>query len=906
MSPATIAEAAAAVQEPWSLDAQEVASRLRVDAEAGLTSTDAERRRNTYGDNRLRGPRRRAALAIFIDQFKSIVILLLAVAGTLAIFLADHVEGLAIFAVIAINTAIGFVTEWRAVRSMEALSHLGTVDTTAMRDGVLKKIPAVELVPGDIVVFEGGDIVTADIRLLEAAKLQANESTLTGESMPVSKSVDAISAETPLVGRINTVYKGTAITRGSGKGVVVGTGFNTELGRITELVTTAEAAQTPLEKRLDALAHRLVWIVVLLAILIAAGGVIVGRELMLAIEVAIALAVAAIPEGLPIVATIALARGMWRMAQRNALIARLSAVETLGATSIILTDKTGTLTENEMLVTAARVADASLSVDMAAAGPAQRFFEDGKAPSLEVAENLDELLRTGVLCSNASVTVLPDGELEKVGDPTEIALLVAGLWRGIERSRLLESLPEMVELAFDPDNKRMATIHQDGGAVLVAVKGAPEAIIPLCSSVRHPSGDADLDDDKRQAWLRHAGDVAARGLRTLAIARKSAADSSTDAYAGLCLLGIVGLEDPPRQGVREAIAACHAAGIDVVMVTGDHAATARQIAIDTGIADDTTQAELYIDGIADADRLESALLGSLGAARVFSRVSPEQKLRLIDQYQQGGKIVAMTGDGVNDAPALRKADIGVAMGVRGTDVAREAAAMVLQDDEFRTIVEAVHQGRAIYANIRKFVIYLLSCNMSEVLVVALATIAGAPLPLLPLQILFLNLVTDVFPALALGVGEGSSGLMREKPRPADEPVLTRAHWLRIAFHGTVIALTVLAAMALAQYQLGFDTTTAVTVSFCTLALAQVWHVFNMRDDMRRVFDNEITRNPWVWAAVSICLALIAAAVFTPLMSSVLQLTNPGASGWLLIVAMSLVPLAVAPLVRRLLPLDSGP
>ncbi len=886
----------------WELSADKVLNRLGSNSETGLSSAEAIRRRATLGPNQLRAAGRRRAIVILLEQFQSVVILLLLAAGILALAIGDTLEGFAVFFVIAVNAGIGFLTEWRAVRSMEALRRLGQVSTVVLRDSRMQSIPAEELVPGDIVFREGGDVVTADIRLIDAPKLQADESTLTGESMPVSKNPDILPAKTPLVERCNMLFKGTAVTRGSAKGVVVQTGLQTELGRISELVTVAEPQQTPLEKRLDALGQRLVWAVLLLAVLIAAAGVIAGRETLLAIEVAIALAVAAIPEGLPIVATIALARGMWRMARKKALIARLSAVETLGATSVILSDKTGTLTENRMTVTAICLDDGEVPGD-----------DGGDSPPADVPQYLRELLRCASLCSNASIERADDGRLVAIGDPTEVALLLAAEQRGISRAAELQAFPEEREHAFDTESKMMATVHRCDGHKLIAVKGAPEAVLPVCTSVCGAAGERPLTAQDRESWRARTDALGQRGLRTLAIAERQAGsdagEAGTGPYHDLVLLGVVGIEDPPRAGVGDAIRRCRAAGISVLMVTGDHAATAAKIAAEVGIVDEPAGEE-PVDNTSTRDRrfLDSGQIDAFlqdeaaaSHARVFSRVTPEQKLNLIDFYQGRDQVVAMTGDGVNDAPALKKADIGVAMGVRGTAVAREAAAMVLQDDEFGTIVDAVEQGRAIYENIRKFVVYLLSCNISEVLIVGIATLAGAPLPLLPLQILFLNLVTDVFPALALGVGEGSPGLMREKPRPFDEPVLTRTHWLRIVLHGLVIALTVLAAMAIALRYLEFSADKAVTVSFCTLALAQVWHVFNMRRSMSQVLLNEITKNPWVWAAVLLCVGLLLLAVYLPFSARVLQLSDPGLDGWALVVGMSLVPLLVAPLIRALTP-----
>lgn len=882
---------------PWAQAVSEVLRDLAVDAERGLDDQAVRERQRRWGLNEVEVVRRRTLMSLLLAQFRGVVIALLVTAGLLAFLFSDFVEGAAIFAVVVINGMISFTTEWRAVRSMEALRQFARVETVALRGGIAAPVAATQLVPGDIVLLDAGDVVPADMRLLEVAKVAADESTLTGESLPVRKFTEPLGADVPVLERGNMVFKGTSITRGTGKGVVVGTGSATEFGRIFTQVATAEAHRTPLEKRLNALAVRLAWVVIALAVAIAGIGIFAGRETFLAIEVAIALAVAAIPEGLAIVATIALARGMWRMAQRNALITKLSAVETLGATNVILTDKTGTLTENRMAVTKVLLESVTVDVDGAQRHTHARFEAQGRSVEAQDEPLLDALLRTGCLCSNASLRVADDGSVEAVGDPTELALLVVASGRDIWRHELLKGLPEVHEEPFDPDTKRMATVHEQDGARVVAVKGAPEVVLPDCVAALGRGGEIALSETHREEWLAQAERLAHRGLRMLAIARKQA--DTGGPYEGLVLLGIVGLEDPAREGVTEAISRCRDASISVVMVTGDHAATARNIAIETGIVDEAAAPGMFLSG-EDVDALLSAgRQDEILRARVFSRVTPEQKLTLIDLYQQRNNVVAMTGDGVNDAPALKKADIGVAMGQRGTAVAREAAAMVLQDDEFETIVVAVEHGRAIFQNIRKFVVYLLSCNSSEVLVVSLATLSGAPLPLLPLQILFLNLVTDVFPALALGVGEGSPALMQRTPRSSAESILTRAHWLDIGVYGALMAVVVLAAMGIATWVLEYDLARAVTVTFCTLALAQLWHVFNMRDDMRRVIDNEIVRNYWIWGAIVLCLALILLAVYVPALSDILALSPPDGRGWALIVGASLVPLLAGPAVRAM-------
>ena len=836
------AQSRAAGAHAWAQSAEVVVDCLNSNAASGLSHEDAARRVERDGRNILPAAKPRRLGSILVSQFRSVIVLLLVAAAGLAVAFGDIVEAVAILIVLVINTLIGFATEWRAVRSMEALRALGSIKTVVVRSGVAARIAAADLVKGDIVLLDAGDVVSADLRIIEAAKLTADESILTGESLPVSKITDPLADDTLLADRANLLFKGTCVTRGTARAIVVATAHDTELGRISTLVSSAKAQRTPLEERLDKLGHRLVWLVLALAAVIAATGVIAGRETLLAIEVAIALAVAAIPEGLPIVATLALARGMWRMAHRNALISRLSAVETLGATSVILTDKTGTLTENRMAVTRVRLPgrDVELPVD-----------GDDAA--------LDDLLATAALCSNAAVSDAADGDASIVGDPTEVALVVAARDRGIDRAARLAAAPRLLEVPFESETKRMATLHAQGDAVLVAVKGAPEAIVSAAETIRRAGGAEPLDDVSRARWIQYAHGIASQGLRTLAVATGTVASTGDDPFANLELLGIVGMEDPVRPEVGAAIRRCQAAGIRVVMVTGDHLATAGQIA------------------------------GQLGIDEVHARVTPEGKLALINRYQQSGHVVAMTGDGVNDAPALKKADIGVAMGLRGTAVARDASAMVLVDDNLGTIVEAVAQGRAIFGNIRKFVVYLLACNASEILVIAIATLVGAPLPLLPLQILFLNLVTDVFPALALGLGEGSAALMRDRPRPSDEKIVMRGHWARIGIRGLLIAAAVLGAMAVAIYGLELDTASAVTISFLTLALAQVWHVFNMRDEASPVFVNEVTRNPFVWGAVVLCIVLLLVALHVPTLAGVLKLSAPGAAGWTLVLVASVLP-----------------
>jgi Ca2+-transporting ATPase len=887
-------EGARVVEQAWSRETGEIVEELNVSPQDGLSQSEVEARREQYGRNQLRESETKSTLQIFIDQFKSLIVALLGAAALLSFLFGDLVEGFAVVAVILINAVIGFVTELRAVRSMEALQELSRVNAKVRRDGTAQEIAAEELVPGDVVILQGGDIVTADMRLIEASKLQVDESALTGESVPVAKEVAPVDEETPLAERASMAYKGTAVTRGAGEGVIVATGMATELGQISSLVAEAEEDETPLEQRLQQLGHNLIWATLAVAVAVAVSGIIAGKELVLMIETAIALAVASVPEGLPIVATVALARGMWRMAQRNALISQLSAVETLGATNVILTDKTGTLTENRMTVTRLALPGEEIRVTGRGLDRDGEFQHDDTTLSPEEDARLRRALEVGVLCNDAA---LPSEDLEEgdaIGDPLEVALLVAGAKAALTRDDLLERWPEAREVAFDAEKKMMATYHElDNGQYRVAVKGALEAVLDASDVLLAESGEEQpIEEEARETWQERNQTLAAEGLRIIALAEKTVDSVEVEPYQNLTFLGLTALLDPPREEVRASIEACQHAGIDVVMVTGDQPATARNVAHAVGLVHDEDAEVIYGQDLKDVSEMGADEKRGIREAPIFARVTPKQKLDLIAAHQDTGAIVAMTGDGVNDAPALKKADIGVAMGQRGTQVAREAADMILKDDAFSTIVAAVEQGRAIFNNIRRFVIYLLSCNSAEILIVGLASIVNAPLPILPLQILFLNLVTDVFPALALGVGEGDPHIMERPPRDPEEPILTRAHWGTIGSYGFIITIAVLSVLGVALRALGMAQEQAVTLSFLTLAFAQLWHVFNMRDNDSHLVHNDIVENPYVWGALALCVGLLLAAVYVPFLADLLSVTKPDLAGWGLVIGASLVPLLV--------------
>jgi len=876
---------------------EEVQKALEVDPARGLSTEQAHQRLEAYGPNKLREVKRRSNWAILLAQFKSMVIIVLMLAGAVAFSFQHWAEGIAIVAVLILNTLLGFFTEWKAVRSMEALREISGDIIRVRRDGNETEIDVEKLVPGDLIVVEGGDLVPADVRLIEANNLRVNESALTGESVPVQKGTQAVKADAVLADRTCMLFKGTTVTEGSGHALVVGTGTETELGRITELAEEAEEEATPLQKRLDQLGRRLAWITLIIAGLIAGLGLLVGQETYQMIETALALGVAAIPEGLPIVATIALARGMHLMARQNALINKLPAVETLGATRIIFTDKTGTLTENRMTLQRVATPLGDFLIDE----KDRRIHGDGGAEH----PLLKRIVEAGVLCNNAVLRdedndQKPEGEH---GDPTETALLRAGLIFDMDRRDLLDQKPEVREVAFDAELMLMATYHKSSEGIDVIVKGAPSRVLESCDRLasKDTNRDAPLNDGERGQWVDRSERLAAEGLRVLAFAEKNVDSEQARPYVNLRFLGLIGLLDPPREDVREAIGECGSAGIRLIMVTGDQPATAAAIAAKTGLVNENRPEVIHGQELQDPDDMSPDDRRRVLENSIFARVNPEQKLHLIKLMQEQGETVAMTGDGVNDAPALKKADIGIAMGKRGTDAARQVADMVLLDDALSSIVSAVRYGRIIFGNIRKSVMFMLCTNVAEVVAVALAAVLGGysdlPIPLLPLQILYLNVITDVFPALALGMGRGEPDVMQRKPRPHGEAVLTKNHWAAVGGWAVLMSSCVLAALAIAFYSLGFDHHQAVTVSFLTLAFGKLWFVYNLRSPGTRFLTNDVVQNPYVAASILLCSALLLAAVYLPGLSYLLKTRPPGSGGWLLLLGFSLIPFLFGQVLR---------
>ncbi|GAB3847210.1 cation-transporting P-type ATPase [Hymenobacter terrigena] len=864
----------------------------------GLTEAEARARLQQYGPNAVEPVVPDSWWQVLLRQFRSLIVLVLGGAAAFSFAFQDHAEGLAILAVIALNAGIGFWLEWNAQASMAALRRLGQTTARVLRDGQVCAVPTHHVTIGDVLLVEAGEVVAADASLFEAQQLQVNESALTGESMPAGKAADpaigdgrGIKPTDKPTDSAGQLFKGTAVVNGTGRAYVTGVGRNTQLGEITELVQHATRSATPLEAKLDRLARQLVYVTVGLAAAYVAIGLLKSQPMFGLLKIAIVLAVAAIPEGMSIVATLALAYGMMRLARHNVLVKRLAAVETLGGTDVIFTDKTGTLTQNQMAVQTVWLPEYQLRFPPAdAAGQ----------PAALTGEAYQLLLRVAVLCNNA--TYSPAAADAALGDPLEVALLALahGGPFDVPAARAGQRLAEQ---PFNSDTRLMATLHQlPRGRAWVAVKGAAEEVLRHCTAQQLASSAQPLGTAERAEWLKRANELAETGLRVLALAYRELPDARQPDWADeLTWLGLVAFLDPPRPEVVPALEACQRAGIRVLMVTGDHPATARTVAHQVHLTaeSDTT--------VVTGDELESLLTHPNGEgrrrlwqARVFARVSPAQKLDLISLYQERGHVVAMTGDGVNDAPALKKADIGVAMGQRGTQVASEAAALVLRDDSLASIVVAVEQGRIIFTNIRRFVLYLVSCNLSEILVVTATGLLGHGAGLLPLQILFLNLLTDVFPALALGVGKGSPHVMQHPPQDPQGPIMRPGDWHLAVAYAALMTVALLGADYLARHQLGLAPAAANAVLFFGLAAAQLVHVFNMAGGRTSLRNNDVLRNRYVWLALALCSGLMILAYVQPLLHRLLGLQPLTPVAVLLIAGPAVATLVFGQLLGRLM------
>lgn len=875
-------------QAPHALEATAVTKSFEVDPTAGLSSVEVVQRRTRFGDNALETAHSRAAWRILLDQFKSLVVGLLAAAAVVAWLSGDVTEALAILVVLGLNALIGFVTEWQAGRALNALRQSSHATTRVRRDQREAMIDSAELVPGDVVILNAGDRVPADLRLLEAASLRAEESALTGESVPVEKAVTAVAADAVLAERHSMLYLGTMIASGRALAMVTAIGAQTEMGKIGHLVASVPDEPTPLERRLDEMGRHLVMLVLAIAAIVMVTGWLRGEPLWVMIEVGISLAVAAVPEGLPTVTTLILALGVLRMAGKRAIVRRLSAVETLGSTTVICSDKTGTLTENRMTVREYQLAN----------GSAIKIEDKLSANDNEL---LNRTVRAGVLCNEAAFN--PDAvEKERAtGDPTEIALLVAAHELKVDVVGMRSDYPKLAERPFDAESKRMTTIHRiSDGTRLALLKGAPGVVFDACADyVESENQLKPLDSEARARFLTTNEQMANHALRVLALAEKRIAQDSPDDAAeaestsGYTLLGLVGMIDPPRAEVAEAIQQAHAAGIRTVMLTGDQPNTARAIALELKLSEDAEPLVLHARELADANHEQLAEM--VRTVTVFARVSPEDKLNIVEALQKAGEIVAVTGDGVNDSPALKRADIGIAMGERGAESAKEAADVVLADDNFATIVGAVAGGRAIYANITKFVNFMFSSNLGEVVVIFMAIAVGWPLPLLPLQILWVNLVTDVFPALALAVEPPAEDVMKQHPRSSHEALLSRSFLILIGWQGAMLGALGLAAYlwALNSYGSGPH---ARTIAMLALVGVQLGHLFNCRSRTRSALAGLFT-NGFIWGAAAIVIVLQLLAVWWPPLSRVLQTVAPNPMDWGIIGLTMLVPVVIVEITK---------
>ena len=898
---------------PYQQPAHAVIASLGTDAHRGLTETAARARLERHGRNELTAEEPVPCWKKFLAQFKDVLVILLLIAAAISavIWLLERdsalpYEAIAILAVVLLNAIMGFIQEARAESALAALRQMAAAHASVLRDGERRSVPAAELVPGDIILIEEGDTVPADARLVHATALQTAEAALTGESLPVSKDIGPVPGEAGIGDRTNMIFSGTAATYGHGKAVITATGMQTEMGRIAGMLKATPTETTPLQKDLDLVGKRLGLVVMIIAVVMIVTIILVEnvRGLSALFDVLIlgvALAVAAVPEGLPAVVTAVLALGVQRMAKRNAIVRHLAAVETLGSASVIASDKTGTLTKNEMTVRVVVTASGRINLTGTGYAPEGDVRVEGGAP-LAGALRI-ELQRALTVADRANNSVLHEhaGRWTVQGDPTEGALIAAARKAGLVDESLDSRFERVGEVPFSSERKLMSTVHTDKERqerLLVFTKGAPDVLLARCSLELFGEQRRPLNDQRRAEILKANDDLAGLALRTLGVAARELpanALQTTEVNEGLeqelVFLGLIGMIDPPRNEAKQAVARAKSAGIRPIMITGDHPKTAAIIAAELGI---TRNARVFTG--AELQQLsDDALDQAVREVSVYARVNPEHKLRIVKALQRGGAIVAMTGDGVNDAPALKTADIGVAMGITGTDVSREAADIVLTDDNFATIVAAVEQGRAIFANIRKFLRYLLSSNIGEVMTMFFGVLLAKPiglhmqagtvvLPLLATQILWINLLTDGAPALALGVDPADRRRMNRPPRPRTEGVITRRMWAGIFFVGAIMAtgtLLVFDGSLPGGLIEGPGTITyAQTMAFTTLILFQLFNVFNARSDEQSAFRG-LLRNHWLWAAIGFSLALQFAVIYVPFLQKAFSTVSLTLNDWLL-------------------------
>ncbi len=883
----------------WHHLALDTAARtLAVNPACGLDATEAAARLARHGPNQPRQSPRRSAPARFATQFIAPLVLVLIAAGSITAALGEWVDSAVIFSVVVINAVIGYVQEGKAEAALAALARAIATRATVVRNGCRERMDAIHLVPGDIVWLAAGDCIPADLRLIEGHQLRTVEAALTGESAPIDKHTNALPLETPLADRRNMLYAGTHVVSGQGLGLVVATGEATATGHISRLIAETPSLATPLTRKIDEFAGHLLWVILTLAALTFAVGVARGETMVDMLMAAVALAVGAIPEGLPAAMTITLAIGVGRMARRRAIIRHLPAVETLGSVTVICSDKTGTLTENAMTVTEIWVGGDALTVSGHGYSPQGALQRDGRETAPTTA--LRETLVASVLCNDATLAYAGH-HWQITGDPTEAALLVAARKGGLNETMLRDLFPRRDELPFDAVRQSMATLHEIEGQTMVYVKGAVEKLLPAARTL--------LDAEGREIPLDHAAveriavQMAHRGLRVLALARRGVASVMGDATAldtavigeGLTFLGLLGMLDPPRPRAIAAVRTCHGAGIRVKMITGDHAGTARAIAYQIGIVSTADAPALTGRELAALD--EQGLAARVREVDVFARVEPEQKLRLVHALQKNGDIVAMTGDGVNDAPALKAADIGIAMGEGGTEVAREAAAMVLTNDNFATIEAAIEEGRGIYDNLVKFITWTLPTNLGEGLVILTAILAGITLPITPLQILWINMTTAVLLGLPLAFEPAERGIMRRPPRPPNAPILDRKLVTRVLLVGILMLAAAFGLFELALAR-GLPLAEARTVAVNVFVAIEMAYLFNCRSLRLPITAVAAFSNPWVWWGAGLMLALQLALTYWLPLATLFGTAPIDARAWGQITAAALATVVIVELEKR--------
>jgi len=849
----------------------------------GLTEAEAMERFKRSGPNLLEEGQKKTVLVMLLHQFKDVMIIVLLVAAAIAGFMGEQTDAAIIIAVVFINALLGVAQEIKAERALTALKKMSAPYAKVRRQGHVTLLKAEEIVPGDIVLVDAGDYIPADMRLLETAALKVEEAALTGESLPVDKLTSPLDSENIMIGdRYNMAYQATSVTYGRGIGVVTATGMGTEVGSIADRLNTLAMEETPLQKKLAELGKSLSIAVVIIAAIIFAAGVMQQRDTLEMFLTAVSLAVAAIPEGLPAIVTIVLAIGVQKMASRNSIIRRLSAVETLGSTEIICSDKTGTLTLNEMTVR-------------------ELFWDDHQRTSADPFipdETLSIMMQVMTLCNDSKVTRHSPHTLDVVGDPTEKALIYFAFEKGFYPEGSETIMPRVAELPFDSERKLMTTIHQLGGKVRVMTKGAPDVLLGRCSRVLINGEIQPLDEETGAIILEVNHNMASKALRVLAMAYRDLSSAPADPGSAsleddLVFLGLVGMIDPPRQEAQEAVRICKQAGIKPVMITGDHRDTAAAIALELGIIADPSEVitGLELDQLSETDFRQKVLDYS-----VYARVSPEHKVRIVQAWKSNRKVVAMTGDGVNDAPALKAADIGIGMGITGTDVAKGVSDMVLADDNFATIVHAVEEGRKIYGNIRKAIQFLLSANIGEVFTLFIATMLNWTI-LFPIHILWINLVTDTFPALALGLEKGDPDIMKQPPRQSSASIFADGLGINMLYQGLLQALITLAA-----YYIGltfYAESIGITMAFATLAFIQLAHAFNVRSSKDSVMKIGLFSNPYMLAAAFLSAGLMAAVILVPGLAPLFRVSSLSLTQWSIVVGLSLLIIPLVELVKLL-------